>query len=256
MTDKAFSTITNRIEALAPQVPRPTTLEHIRMAARLTCEKTLAWRYVPQKTTLLPGVYEYAFDIPTDTEIEHIYGASINGQRIELLNLDVAIARYPEWADLFSGEDASELWSETPSTYLGSHEYNEALFNEGSEFVLPDSIVADASRPCVMTMVAPQRFIILPLPDGEETYELRMWLALKPRRDATDMDEQAFDELEDLFVWGALETLFAMPQKAWTNPEYSVHYGNKFREGYLEKRRRANIGHIRGPMSVRSTNWL
>lgn len=256
MANRAFSTITNRVEALAPQVPRPTTLEHLRTTARIACERTLAWRYVPAKVTLLPGVYEYAFDIPSSAEVEHIFGASINGRPICLINLDVAIARYPEWADLFSGESASEVWSETPSSYMGAHVYDESLFNEGSEFVLPDSIVADASRPAAMTMVSPQRYIILPLPDGEETYELRMWLALKPRRDATEMDEQAFDELEDLFVWGTLESLLAMPQKPWTNPEYSVHYGSKFREGYLEKKRRANLGHVRGPMSVRSVNWL
>lgn len=256
MPNTAFSTIANRVEALAPQVPRPTTLEHLRMSARLTCEKTLAWRYVPAKLTLLPGVHEYAFTVPAGSEVEHIFGASINGNHIEMANLDVAIARYPDWADLFSGEDASELWSETPGGYLGATEYNEDVFNAGSDFVLPDSIVADAARPATITMVSPQRFIILPLPDAEETYELRLWLALKPIRSATEMDTQAFDELEDLFVWGALETLFSMPGKTWTNPDYAVHYGNKFREGYLEKRRRANIGHVRGPMSVRSVRWL
>lgn len=256
MANSAFSTIANRVEALAPQVPRPTVLEHLRLAARKACEKTLAWRYVPAKITLLPGVYEYAFTTPTSSEVEHLFGASINGSAIDMVNLDVAIAQYPAWADLFSGEDAEEVWSETPGGYVGASEYNAALFNGGSDFVLPDSIVADASRPRTITMVSPQRYVILPLPDGEETYELRLWMALKPLRSATEMDTQAFQELEDAFVWGALETLFSMPGKAWTNPEYAVHYGNKFREECLEKRRRANIGHVRGPMSVRSVGWL
>lgn len=256
MANRSFSSIANRIEALVPQVPRPTTLEHLRLAARLTCEKTLAWRYVPATNQLLPGVYEYAFDVPTTAEVEHMFGFSMNGQPLRLINLDVAIACYPEWADFLSGQDAEELWSETPGGYIGASEYNEDVFNEGSDFVLPDSVVADASRPEAVTMVSPQRYVVLPLPDGEETYTARMWLALKPLRDADEMDEQAFNELEDLFVWGALESLFSMPNKPWTNPEYAVHYGQKFREGYLEKRRRANIGHVRGPMSVRSVAWL
>lgn len=256
MANRTFASIAGRVEALVPQVPRPTTEEHIRLAARLACEKTLAWRYVPATTTLLPGVYEYAFDVPTTSEVEHMYGFSMNGQPLNLINLDVAIARYPEWADLFSGEDAEELWSETPGGYLGADEYNEDVFNAGSDFVLPDSIVADASRPEAVTMVSPQRYVVLPLPDAQETYTVRMWLALKPLRTADEMDEQVFNELEDLFVWGALETLFSMPNKPWTNPDYAVHYGNKFREGYLEKRRRANIGHVRGPMSVRSQAWF
>jgi hypothetical protein len=256
MANRAFSTIANRVEALAPSVPRPTAIEHILFAARIACEKTLAWRYVPAKTQLLPGVYEYAFDVPTTSEVEHMFGFSMNDRPLDMINLDVAIAQYPEWADFLSGEDAEELWSETPGGYLGADEYNEDVFNAGSDFVLPDSVVADASRPKAVTMVSPQRYVVLPLPDGEETYMARMWLALKPLRTATEMDEQAFNELEDLFVWGALESLFSMPGKAWTNPEYAVHYGNKFREGYLEKRRRANIGHVRGPMSARSVPWL
>ena len=256
MANTAFSTIANRVEALVPQAPRPTVLEHLRYAARLACEKTLAWRYVPALVTLLPGVYEYAFTTPSGSEVEHLYGASMNGSPLLQLNLDTAIALYPEWADLFSGEDAEEVWSETPGGYVGASTYNEDLFNDGSDFVLPDSIVADASRPAAITMVSPQRFVILPLPDGEETYELRLWVALKPTRSATEIDSQAFDELEDLFVWGALETLFSMPGKSWTNPEYAVYYGNKFREGYLEKRRRANIGHVRGPMAARAVSWI
>lgn len=255
MPNSAFSTIANRVEALVPSVPRPTVLEHLRLSARLACEKSLAWRYVPTVTTLLPGVYEYAFTVPSESEVEHIFGATMNGQHIDMINLDTAIARYPEWADLFSGEDAEELWSETPGGYIGAPEYNEDVFNDGSDFVLPDSIVADAARPEAITMVSPQRFIILPLPDGEETYELRLWLALKPMRSADEMDTQAFEELEDAFVWGALESLFSMPNKEWTNPDYAVHYGNKFREGCLEKRRRANLGHIRGPMAVRAVRW-
>lgn len=256
MANREFASIAGRVEALVPQVPRPTVTEHIRLAARLACEKTLAWRYVPPTNLLLPGVYEYAFDVPTTAEVEHMYGFSMNDKPLNMINLDVAISQYPEWANLFSGEDAEELWSETPGGYLGATEYNEDVFNGGSDFVLPDSIVAEGSRPEAVTMVSPQRYVVLPLPDGEETYTARMWLALKPLRTADEMDEQAFNELEDLFVWGALETLFSMPGKPWTNPDYAVHYGNKFREGYLEKRRRANIGHVRGPMSVRSQSWL
>jgi len=256
MPNSAFSTIANRVEALAPNVPRPTVLEHLRLAARVACEKSLAWRYMPATFELLPGVHEYAFNVPAMSEVEHIFGVSVNGSPLDLINLDVAISRYPDWADLFSGEDAEEVWSETPGGYLGAPEYNEELFNGGSTFVLPDSIVADGSRPQAITMVTPQRYVILPLPDAEETYVCRMWLALKPTRDATEMDTQAFDELQDMIVWGALESLFSMPNKDWTNPDYAVHYGNKFREGYLEKKRRANLGHVRGSMSVRSVQWL
>lgn len=256
MPNTAFSTIANRVEALAPQVPRPTTLEHLRLAARLACEKTLAWRYMPAKSELLPGVHEYAFTVPEMSEVEHVFGMVVNNCPLDLINLDVAISRYPEWANLFSGEDAEELWSETPGGYVGAQEYNEDVFNPGSDFVLPDSIVAEGSRPRAVTGVTPQRYTILPLPDAEETYELRMWLALKPTRSATEMDTEAFNELEDVIVWGALKSLFSMPGKEWTNPDYAVHYGNEFREGCLEKRRRANLGHIRGPMSARAVSWL
>lgn len=257
MLTREFSSIANRVEALIPQAPRPTVLEHIRNAARTACEKTLAWRYVTPKYDLLPGVYEYAFPVASGVEVEHIFGASVNNRPLELANLDVAISRYPEWADLFSGLSAQEVWGDTPGGYLGGSEYNEQGYNGAADDpVLPAAATADGAVPQLITMVSPQRYVILPLPDAEETYEARLWLALKPGRDSTTMDTQAFNELENAFVWGALETLFAMPNKPWTNPDYAVHYGNKFREEYLEKKRRANLGHVRGSMSVRNANWL
>lgn len=255
MANRAFSSIAGRVEALAPMVPRPTVLEHILIAARLACEKSLAWRYVIPTFNLLPGVHEYAFSVPEGTEVEAIFGIHVNGNPLDKLNLDQAIALYPQWADLFSGEDAEELWSETPGGYLGATEYNEDLFNGGSTFVLPDSIVADASAPRACTMVTPQRFIILPLPDDAEDYVTRIWVALKPTRSATEMDSQAFDELEDAIVWGALASLFAMPGKEWSSPDYAVHFNTMAVSNYYDKKRRANLGHVRGSMAVRAIPW-
>lgn len=255
MTNRAFADLVDRVQPMAPMAPRPLILQHIRRAARTVCEKTLSWRYMIPLFDLLPGVHEYAFNTPAGSEVEHVFGVLVNGRPLELLTLDDAIFRYPDWADLYSGEDAEEVWSETPGGYLGASTYNESLFNEGSSFVLPESIVADASTPRACCMVTPQRFIILPLPDARETYTTRMFVSLKPTKTAVEMNSEALDELEDAIVYKAISTLLAMPGKPWFNGDVSSHNARLFRDEYLDKKRRANLGHVRGSMSVRMRAW-
>lgn len=255
MTDRAFSTLVTRLQPHVPQCPRPTIIQNVREAAIHLCERTLAWRYMVPLYDLLPGVHEYAFERPTNSDVQAIFGAVVNGSPLKQLTLDDAIRLYPDWATLFSGEDAEEVWSETPGNYVGATTYNDSLFDDGSTFVLPDSIVADASTPRAIVQVSPQKYIILPLPDGEETYTMRMFVALKPTRDATDMDSEAFDDLEDAIFYRALENLLLLPQKPWSNVDLAAVYARKYLALATERKANANIGHARGTVSVRMRPW-
>ena len=254
MVDKNFSELVSRILPAVPKCPQATIIKYARDAAIKICELTLSWRYETPTYILLPGVHEYAFNTPSTAEVHGIIGFLLNNTQLCPLTLDQAIAAYPQWANLFSGEDAEEVWSETPGGYIGADVYDAEEFNAGSDFVLPDSIVAEGGTPVVYVMVSPQRYIVLPLPDGTE-YTARQFLALKPLRDATAMDKSALEEIEDAVVYKTLEDLMMLQQTPWFNPELAQANGRKAVWHTLERRARANIGHVRGSMQVRAVNW-
>jgi hypothetical protein len=165
--------------------------------------------------------------------------------------MEEAIMRYPEWADLYSGQDPSVVWSLTPPGNLFNNgQYNTSLFNQGSTYVLPESIVADGSEPRVFTQITPDKFIVLPLPDAEKTYTMRMFMALKPRRDATGMEEEIFNDLEDAIMHGALQSLLVLPNVPWSDRELATYHARQYVFHTTERRARANLGNMRG--SVRA----
>jgi hypothetical protein len=201
--------------------------------------------------TLLPGVYEYAFTKPDNTDVHAIFEAVLNKRPLERLAFEQAIARYPEWADLYSGQDPSVLWSLTPSSTFNTHEYNEVQFNSGDEYVLPESIVADGGSPRSITQLTPDKYIVLPLPDGDEEYKMRMFVALKPKRNATAMSDVLFDELEEVIMHGALQHLLVLPNKPWTDKELAAYHARQYTYQIAERRVRANLGNSRGCLQVR-----
>ncbi len=63
--------------------------------------------------------------------------------------------------------------------------------------------------------------------------------AVEPRRDAHDVPDLLYDDHQDVIAMGALEDLFIMPGKPWTDPQRSHHFGVRFVEGYRRAFREA-----------------
>jgi hypothetical protein len=223
-------------------------IQHIRDAAIRVCERTLAWRYTQPRFNLLPGVHEYVYDKPVDTEVHVLFDALVNDRPMHKLTLEQALYQYPEWADLYSGEDPNVVWSLTPSGSYNTYDYNEGLFNENPSFVLPDSVVADASQPHSVTQLSPDKYIVLPLPDAEVVYSIRMFYALKPTRTAAGMDQVVFNDLEEVISHSALQTLLVMPGVAWSDRELASYHAKQALYSTTERRARANLGNARGTM--------
>ena len=201
---------------------------------------------------LLPGVHEYAYNRPETTDVHVLFEAVVNDRPLERLTMEKAIELYPQWANLYSGEDPSVVWSLTPpiSTYNTS-EFNETQYNGGSAYVLPQSIVAEGSTPQSITQVSPDKYIILPLPNADKTYRCRMFLALKPKRSASGMDAMIFDELEEVIMHGALQHLLVLPGQAWSDRELAAYHAKQYVFQISERRARANLGNVRGTMRAR-----
>jgi len=250
MATRAFSSMVPRLNASVPGCPNYTMIQYIRDAAIRVCERTLAWRYVEPTFNLLPGVHSYTYNRPTDTEVHVLFDAMMNDRPLKKLTLEQALYQYPEWADLYSGEDPSVLWSETPPSVFDESQYNTTLFNPGSQFVLPDAVIAKASEPRVVTQLTSDRYVVLPLPDGE-TYTMRLFYALKPSREATGMDQDVFNELEEAILHSALQYLLVLPNVAWSDRELASYHAKQFIREMTERRARANLGNMRG--TVRAT---
>jgi len=245
--DRTFASVVNRVQTAVQGCPYPTILQYVRDAAIRTCERSLAWRYEVPKFSLVPGVHEYYYNKPANADVHAVFGVVINDRPLEILTLDQAIAAYPEWADLYSGNDP---WALTDQTLVGQSEYNEDLYNPGSLYQMPPEIVEKASTPQTFTQVTPNKFILLPLPD-DVPYTVRMWVALKPKRTATGMEETALDDLEDTIVHSALQYLYALPNTAWHEKELSAYHAKQYLFHVTERRARANLGNARGTMVAR-----
>ena len=245
MAERTFASLVPKISASVPGCPQPTIIQYVRDAAIRVCERTLAWRYQIPLFNLLPGVPAYQYNKPATTDVHAVFQALVNDVPLDLLTLEQAITAYPTWVDLFSGESLATVWSLTPPGSFGSFDYNESLFNAGSAFVLPDSVVADGSQPLSMTQLTPDQFIVLPLPDDENPYQMRMFVALKPKRTATGIDEAIFDDLEDPIVHNTLQHLLVLPNAHWTDRELAAYHARQFLFTVSERRARANLGNMR-----------
>lgn len=251
MSDRTFASLVPRLNPSVPGCPQQTMVQYIRDAAIRACERSLMWRYEVPLFNLLPGVHEYAYNRPANADVQVVFEALLNDVPLQRLTLEQAIAQYPEWADLFSGQPFSVVWSLTPPSTFNNQQYNESLYNDGSAFVTPESIVADGGEPRIICQVNPDRFIVIPLPDDEKTYRMRMFLALKPKRTATGMDEVAFNELEDVILHGALQHLLVLPNVHWSDRELAAYHAKQYTFHLAERRARANLGNVRGTMIAR-----
>lgn len=250
MVERLFTTLIPRISPYVPGCPQPLMVQAIRDAAIRICERTLMWRYTPPVFDLLPGVHEYFYPKPPGTDVHVLFSAQLNDQPLEKLTLEQAIELYPAWADLYSGEDPTLIWGDTPTNVFNTDSFNVVQFNQTPAPELLATIAADGAEPRSITQLTPDRFIVLPLPDDGE-YAIRMFYALKPKRDATSMDSAILDELEEVVSHAALQYLLIMPNVTWSNRELAVYFGKLSLHQTTERRARANLTNARGAVLAR-----
>ncbi|WP_145526103.1 hypothetical protein [Yersinia rohdei] len=63
--------------------------------------------------------------------------------------------------------------------------------------------------------------------------------AIEPKRDVTEVPDVLADDYADVIAIGALEDLFIMPGKPWTDPQRSQYFGARFVDGYRRAFREA-----------------
>lgn len=252
MADRTFASLVPRVQASVPGCPHATIVQYIRDSAIRTCERTLYWRYQVPLFNLLPGVSEYAYNKPDNTDVHVMFEVLVNKRPLRHLTMEKAIELYPQWADLFSGVNPQVVWQANPGSQFNGVQYDEGEYNGGTgPLRLPVDALADGSTPQSITQINPDRYVILPLPDDQVTYQCRMFVALKPKRNATGMEESIFDELEEVIMHGALQHLLVLPNQAWSDRELAAYHAKQYVYQISERRARANLGTVRGIMRAR-----
>lgn len=78
------------------------------------------------------------------------------------------------------------------------------------------------------SLLNPRVLKLAPMPDSGKVVKIRA--ALKPKPNATSIRDYVYDEWSEAFYHGALQRLFVMPGKPWTNPDLSLHHGQRFED--------------------------
>lgn len=212
MTTRLFSTMESRIAPSVPGCPLPTIIQYVRRSAREACEKTLAWRYKQDDVTLVSGTYEYAYTPPSDTEVCGVIHTAINGLHAPFITQEDLHDWYPAW---------------------------------------PSTAAADLSQPLAISQFDPDNFVVAPVPDGDTTYTVKMFLALEPTTTATGMDQTIMDELEDVIFHGTLQHMLVMPDKSWTDRELATYHAKQYRYKTASRRAKVRLGTGRAALSAR-----
>jgi len=217
MPSRSFSDLTKRLSPNVPGCPWPVIENAIRDAAIEACERTLAWRYIQPSITLTPGIYDYPYEIPTGTEVHAFITSTVNDRDILPVTLEEAQRRYPYW---------------------------------------PSSDTDDQSFPQRIVHFDADNFYVAPAPDSATTYLIQMTLALKPLRTADNMDQTAFDELEETIVHGALQRLFVIPDMNWSDKELAAYHAKQYIFKYTGRRARVNLGAGRASLTAQMNPFV
>lgn len=211
MATRTFLSLATRLATSVPGCPQPVLVQYIRDSAIETCERTLAWRYSQPSIALTPGVPEYPYEAPSESEVHAFLTVTVNGKPLEPATVEDVHRAYPTW---------------------------------------PDMSIDQRSEPRKVLQLDADNFAVAPLPDSSQPYTLKMIVALKPLRDAEGMDKSAFDDLENVIVHGALQHLLVLPGKHWSDRELAAYHAKQYLSKITERRARANLGAGRASMSV------
>ena len=250
MATKTFAALVPQVAPSVPGAPQPLIIKHIRDAAIRACETSLLWRYMEPTYTLQPGSHENFFRKPSETAVHVVFRSLCNGQPLERLTLEDALDKYPQWADRYNGLTGEQLWALTASETLNSEEYNQLLYNGDTSITIPPEATVGGGTPRSITQISPDKYVVLPLPD-DRAYTMRLFYALKPTRNATGMDENVMDELEQVITHGALQQLLVMPKVVWNDNTLAAYHARQYLSLVNERRARANLNNSRAAMTVR-----
>lgn len=222
---------------------------------RLTLEDALT--QYPQWADLFSG---YAADVAWSESTKTPFGANkFNDTEFNEANTYSTLEALDasSVADLLTQESGAALLLETsPSgTLTTSVDILYAKAGLSGNFSVLKPTMEECSEPRSICQVTPDKYIVLPAPNDDKNYSMRMVYALKPKRNADGMEEHILDELEEVIIHSALQYLLLMPNTTWTDRELAAYHARRSIFYSAERRARANLSNMRGVMTARSPRF-
>jgi hypothetical protein len=208
---RTFQDMVGKVAPSAPGCPEPVMIKYIREAAIEVCKRTLIWRYEQDLIRLTPGEYEYEYDTPDKTEVTGIIYSALNDLEIPFCRQEDLHAGYPDW---------------------------------------PAIATTKRTQPQVISQFNTDKFVVAPVPDGDRTYDIKMFLALCPTPDATEMDKTIMDEVEEVIEHGALQHLLVISDRSWTDRELATYHAKQYSFKLGNYRAKTNLGVGRSSLRV------
>lgn len=93
-------------------------------------------------------------------------------------------------------------------------------------------------------------------PTPDDVYTIDMSIALRPTRNATQIDDDLYTYWQDAIICGALYRIMSVPGQAFSDPVNAGYYNRKFHVLMNNARNEGNLGRVVGSMRVRSNPFV
>ena len=199
-----------------PGCPENLAIDALRSAAVRLCEDSLIWRYNITPIDVVTGTDEYTINPPSKSSIIAPITIQYDGQDVPLP------IRTEEWLDI--------------------HDSGWRLGKDG--------------QPTAVVMLAPEIIKLNRKPEKDITGGLVPRVALKPTDSADTIDDILATHWKKALRFGALNELYEIPGKKWSDAERAEHYGNLFNFEVQRARAVANKGFSRSDIAVKMRRWV
>lgn len=116
---------------------------------------------------------------------------------------------------------------------------------------------ADAGTPTMVT--SPDNASSVRLNRRSEvgtTSEMKVRVATKPQPNAEEVQDALLNDWSVAIKYGALEQLYEIPEKGWSDMKQSVWYGKRFNFEVQRGKARAKMGHMNKSTTVKARAWV
>ncbi len=109
----------------------------------------------------------------------------------------------------------------------------------------------ETGTPIYYVMEALEKLILVPKPAAALADAIRVKVAVRPTRAATDIDDAIHEKYLEQIASGAKARLFAMKKKPWTDNQLAVYHKQQFDDAIAKARLAAARGHTRARMRTK-----
>jgi hypothetical protein len=116
---------------------------------------------------------------------------------------------------------------------------------------------ADQGTPTFVTSPdSPASVTLNRKPETGTTSTMKVRVAIRPKRTATTVPDLLLSEWLSAIKYGALEELYEIPGKGWSDMKQSMWYGKKFNFQVQRGKARARMGHMTKSTAARQRAWI